>query len=180
MGASISKLFASLFGKKETKILMLGLDAAGKTTILYKLKLGETVNSVPTIGFNVETVKLNKITLSIWDVPVKERLKPLLKHYFPDTHGFIFVIDTSDRQRIDEAKQDFIEFTNSDDLKDVPLLVFANKKDIGVMTTDEICEKLELYHRTKDDWHIQESNALTGEGLIQGLDWLGQAIKRKS
>ena len=70
-------------------------------------------------------------------------------------------------------------FANSDDLKDVPVLVFANKKDIGVMTTDEISEKLELHKRNEDDWHIQENNALEGDGLFKGLKWLSEAIYRK-
>lgn len=68
MGLSFSKLFESWFGKKEMRILMLGLDAAGKTTILYKLKLGEVVSSVPTIGFNVETVEYKNIKFTVWDV----------------------------------------------------------------------------------------------------------------
>jgi GTPase SAR1 family protein len=57
MGLSMSKLFSRMFGKKDMRILMVGLDAAGKTTILYKLKLGEVVTTIPTIGFNVETVR---------------------------------------------------------------------------------------------------------------------------
>ena len=68
MGLSVSKLFDKFFGKKEMRILMLGLDAAGKTTILYKLKLGEIVSSVPTIGFNVETVEYKNISFTVWDV----------------------------------------------------------------------------------------------------------------
>lgn len=68
MGLAITKLFDRLFGKKEMRILMLGLDAAGKTTILYKLKLGEVVSSVPTIGFNVETVEYKNIKFTVWDV----------------------------------------------------------------------------------------------------------------
>ena len=68
MGLQISKLFETYFGKKEMRILMLGLDAAGKTTILYKLKLGEVVSSVPTIGFNVETVEYKNIKFTVWDV----------------------------------------------------------------------------------------------------------------
>jgi ADP-ribosylation factor protein 1 len=68
MGFSLSKLFDMWFGKREVRILMLGLDAAGKTTILYKLKLGEVVSSVPTIGFNVETVEYKNIKFTVWDV----------------------------------------------------------------------------------------------------------------
>ncbi|KAL0348143.1 UNVERIFIED_CONTAM: ADP-ribosylation factor 1 [Sesamum angustifolium] len=68
MGLSFTKLFSRLFAKKEMRILMVGLDAAGKTTILYKLKLGEIVTTIPTIGFNVETVEYKNISFTVWDV----------------------------------------------------------------------------------------------------------------
>lgn len=66
MGNAFSNLFKSLFGKKDMRILMVGLDAAGKTTILYKLKLGEIVTTIPTIGFNVETVEYKNISFTVW------------------------------------------------------------------------------------------------------------------
>ena len=66
MGLSFSKVFGKLFGKKDVRILMVGLDAAGKTTILYKLKLGEIVTTIPTIGFNVETVEYKNISFTAW------------------------------------------------------------------------------------------------------------------
>ena len=75
MGLQISKLFDKIFGKKEMRILMLGLDAAGKTTILYKLKLGEVISSVPTIGFNVETVEYKNIKFEIWDVGGHDKIR---------------------------------------------------------------------------------------------------------
>ena len=82
MGLTISKLFDRLFGKKEMRILMLGLDAAGKTTILYKLKLGEVVSSVPTIGFNVETVEYKNIKFTVWDVGGQDKIRQLWRHYY--------------------------------------------------------------------------------------------------
>ena len=71
-----------LFGKKEMRILMVGLDAAGKTTILYKLKLGEIVTTIPTIGFNVETVEYKNISFTVWDVGGQDKIRPLWRHYF--------------------------------------------------------------------------------------------------
>ena len=68
MGNLVTKLFDSFFGKKDMRIVMLGLDAAGKTTVLYKLKLGEVVTTIPTIGFNVETVQYKNINFNVWDV----------------------------------------------------------------------------------------------------------------
>ena len=85
MGLAFSKLFDKFFGKKEMRILMLGLDAAGKTTILYKLKLGEVVSSVPTIGFNVETLEYKKIKFTVWDVGGQDKIRLLWRHYYQNT-----------------------------------------------------------------------------------------------
>lgn len=97
MGLTISSLFTRLFGKKQVRILMVGLDAAGKTTILYKLKLGEVVTTIPTIGFNVETVEYKNISFTVWDVGGQDKIRPLWRHYFQNTHGLIFVVDSNDR-----------------------------------------------------------------------------------
>ena len=82
MGLSFSKVFGKLFGKKDVRILMVGLDAAGKTTILYKLKLGEVVTTIPTIGFNVETVEYKNISFTVWDVGGQDKIRPLWRHYY--------------------------------------------------------------------------------------------------
>lgn len=96
-------LFQSLFarwGKREMRILMVGLDAAGKTTILYKLKLGEIVTTIPTIGFNVETVEYKNISFTVWDVGGQDKIRPLWRHYFTNTDGLIFVVDSNDAVRL--------------------------------------------------------------------------------
>src|ERR1043165_10208569 len=89
-------IFAKLFGgfTKEMRILMVGLDAAGKTTVLYKLKLGEIVTTIPTIGFNVETVKYKNINFTVWDVGGQDKIRPLWRHYYANTHGVIYVVDS--------------------------------------------------------------------------------------
>merc|ERR1712100_372560 len=79
-------------GKREMRILMVGLDAAGKTTILYKLKLGEIVTTIPTIGFNVETVEYKKINFTVWDVGGQDKIRPLWRHYYQNTQGLILVV----------------------------------------------------------------------------------------
>jgi small GTP-binding protein len=104
MGLSFTKIFDSLFGKRELRALMLGLDAAGKTTILYKMKLGEVVSSVPTIGFNVETVEFQKVKFTVWDVGGQDKIRQLWKHYFQNTQALIFVVDSSDKDRVEIAK----------------------------------------------------------------------------
>lgn len=87
MGITLARIFGGLFGKKDMRILMVGLDAAGKTTILYKLKLGEIVTTIPTIGFNVETVEYKGIVFTVWDVGGQTKIRPLWRHYFQNTQG---------------------------------------------------------------------------------------------
>ncbi|MED6174268.1 hypothetical protein PIB30_067512 [Stylosanthes scabra] len=77
MGLTFTKLFSRLFAKKEMRILMVGLDAAGKTTILYKLKFGEIFTTIPTIGFNVEIVEYKNINFTVWDVGGQDKCFPL-------------------------------------------------------------------------------------------------------
>ncbi|KAF6028514.1 ARF1 [Bugula neritina] len=145
MGLSISSLFSKLFGKKTMRILMVGLDAAGKTTILYKMKLGEIVTTIPTIGFNVETVEYKNISFTVWDVGGQDRIRSLWRHYFQNTQGLIFVVDSNDRERLQEARGELERMMNEDDLRDSILLIFANKQDLpNALSTAELTEKLGL------------------------------------
>ena len=125
MGLSISSLLNKLFAKRQMRILMVGLDAAGKTTILYKLKLGEIVTTIPTIGFNVETVEYRNISFTVWDVGGQDKIRPLWRHYFQNTQGLIFVVDSNDRDRIGEAREELMRMLNEDELRDAVLLVFV-------------------------------------------------------
>ncbi|XP_039287744.1 ADP-ribosylation factor 4-like [Nilaparvata lugens] len=137
MGLTISSVFTRLFGKKQIRILMVGLDSVGKTTILYKLKLGEIVTTIPTIGFNVETVEYKNICFTVWDVGGQNKIRPLWRHYFQNTQGLIFVVDSSDRERIDEAAEELQYMMQEYELRDAVLLIFANKQDVpNAMTTN--------------------------------------------
>jgi ADP-ribosylation factor protein 1 len=90
--------------EKPSRILMLGLDAAGKTTILYKLKLGQVVTTIPTIGFNVETVELHNNSFTVWDLGFRDRVLPPWRHYYEGSDAVIFVVDSNDNERMEEAK----------------------------------------------------------------------------
>lgn len=179
MGLAISKVFDRLFGKKEMRILMLGLDAAGKTTILYKLKLGEVVSSVPTIGFNVETVEYKNIKFTVWDVGGQDKIRLLWRHYYQNTQGLIFVVDSSDKERVELAKEELQRMLGEEELRDAVLLVFANKQDLGVMSVAEVTEKLGLHTLRNREWYIQGTCAMTGDGLYEGLDWLSKTVSKK-
>lgn len=178
MGLTISSLFQRLFGNKQVRILMVGLDAAGKTTILYKLKLGEIVTTIPTIGFNVETVEYKNISFTVWDVGGQDKIRPLWRHYFQNTHGLIFVIDSNDRERIGEAREELMRMLAEDELRDAVLLIFANKQDLpNSMNAAEITDKLGLHSLRNRNWYIQATCATSGDGLYEGLDWLSNQLK---
>eukprot|EP00344_Euplotes_crassus_P000719 CAMPEP_0196997234 /NCGR_PEP_ID=MMETSP1380-20130617/2902_1 /TAXON_ID=5936 /ORGANISM="Euplotes crassus, Strain CT5" /LENGTH=176 /DNA_ID=CAMNT_0042413411 /DNA_START=37 /DNA_END=568 /DNA_ORIENTATION=+ len=151
MGTSFSKIWGRFFGKKEMRILMVGLDAAGKTTILYKLKLGEVVTTIPTIGFNVENVEYKNISFTVWDVGGQDKIRLLWRHYYQNTQGIIFVVDSNDKDRIEDAREELHRMLAEDELKDSLLLIMANKQDLpGALTPPEITDSLGL-HTIKED-----------------------------
>ncbi|CAE8607748.1 unnamed protein product [Polarella glacialis] len=180
MGLAFSKLFAKLLGKMEMRILMVGLDAAGKTTILYKLKLGEVVTTIPTIGFNVETVEYKNISFTVWDVGGQDKIRPLWRHYYQGTQGLIFVVDSNDRDRVEDAREELNKMLNEDEMREAILLVFANKQDLpNAMPAAEVTEKLGLQNMRNRQWFIQSACATTGDGLYEGLDWLSRTLSSK-
>jgi ADP-ribosylation factor protein 1 len=160
---------------------MVGLDAAGKTTVLYKLKLGEIVTTIPTIGFNVETVQYKNINFTVWDVGGQDKIRPLWRHYYQNTQGIIYVVDSNDRERIDEAALELQKVLREDELRDSVLLVLANKQDLpNAMSVAEVTDKLGLHSLRSRQWYIQATCATSGDGLYEGLDWLSTALKNKS
>merc|ERR1711861_86352 len=174
------KVFKSLIGKKDCRILMVGLDAAGKTTILYKLKLGEIVTTIPTIGFNVETVEYKNISFTVWDVGGQDKIRPLWRHYYQGTQGLIFVVDSNDRDRVEDAREELMKMLNEDEMRDAVLLVFANKQDLpNAMAAAEVTEKLGLQSMRSRQWFIQSACATTGDGLYEGLDWMSRTLSGK-
>lgn len=180
MGNIFGNLLKSLIGKKEMRILMVGLDAAGKTTILYKLKLGEIVTTIPTIGFNVETVEYKNICFTVWDVGGQDKIRPLWRHYFQNTQGLIFVVDSNDRERVQESADELQKMLQEDELRDAVLLVFANKQDMpNAMPVSELTDKLGLQHLRSRTWYVQATCATQGPGLYDGLDWLSHELSKR-
>ncbi|KAM1243215.1 hypothetical protein FF1_034789 [Malus domestica] len=177
MGGAVSRIAKRFFPKNGVRILMVGLDASGKTTILYKLKLGDIVNTIPTIGFNVETIEYKNITFTIWDVGGQDKIRPLWRHYFQNTQGIIFVVDSIDRERISEARNELHRILSESELSNATLLVFANKQDLPhAMSSSEVADKLALHLLRNRFWYIQSTSATTGQGLYEGLDWLSDNI----
>ncbi|ETO18447.1 ADP-ribosylation factor, partial [Reticulomyxa filosa] len=198
------------------RALMIGLDASGKTTILYKLKLGETVTTIPTIGFNVEDVTYKNAKITFWDVggqlhcntytiydcPLfyetrpnitfllfaclcfffqkkkkRERIRPLWRHYYQNTSLIVFVVDSSDRERIDEVGHELSRVLAEDELRNAPLLVWANKQDLpNRLDPDTIAKRLGLTTLKTRPWHIQGCCAVTNDGLYEGIEWFLQVV----
>uniref|UniRef100_A0A8D0L241 ADP-ribosylation factor-like protein 14 n=1 Tax=Sphenodon punctatus TaxID=8508 RepID=A0A8D0L241_SPHPU len=182
MGSLLSRVWDALQGfyGTDARILLLGLDAAGKTTLLYRLKLGETVTTIPTIGFNVETVQpVNGVTFTMWDVGGQERIRRLWHHYQNQTHGLLFVVDSADPQRFAEARVELEAMLEAGHMTGVPVVLLANKQDMpGTKCAAEVVEELGLRKLRGRDWHAQGCCALSGEGLPEALTKLAEMVKQ--
>uniref|UniRef100_A0A8C9Y0I5 ARF GTPase 5 n=1 Tax=Sander lucioperca TaxID=283035 RepID=A0A8C9Y0I5_SANLU len=152
MGLTISSIFERIFGKKQMRILM---------------------------GFNVETVEYKNISFTVWDVGGQDKIRPLWRHYFQNTQGLIFVVDSNDRERVAESAEELTKMLTEDELKDAVLLVFANKQDLpNALTVSELTDKLGLHALRNKTWHIQSTCATQGSGLYEGLDWLSKELSK--
>uniref|UniRef100_A0A8C2DE19 Uncharacterized protein n=1 Tax=Cyprinus carpio TaxID=7962 RepID=A0A8C2DE19_CYPCA len=164
----------------EIIIFQVGLDAAGKTTVLYKLKLGEVVTTIPTIGFNVEKVDYKNISFAVWDAGGQTKIRDLWKHYYQDTEGLIFVVDSSDHDRIETAAEELNAMLEEDEMRDAVLLVLANKQDLPkAMPVHELTDRLGLHTLRGRQWFVQATCAVQGSGLYEGLDWLSDQLSRR-
>ncbi|KAI7845257.1 hypothetical protein COHA_001299 [Chlorella ohadii] len=182
MGLSFTKLFGRLFGQQEMTLLMVGLDNAGKTTVLYKLKLGENMPTVPTIGFNVETIEYKNLRLTVWDVGGQHQIRPLWRHYYNNTQGLIFVVDSQEsRERMQEAREELHRVLQDEELRSAAVLVLANKQDLpGAASPAQLTDALGLHSLRGRTWFVQACCAVTGEGLYEGLDWLSRTIASRT
>ncbi|CAL1527236.1 unnamed protein product, partial [Lymnaea stagnalis] len=150
-----------------------GLDSAGKTTILYRLKLDDLVTTIPTIGFNVESIQYKDLHLTAWDIGSRDKIRPLFRHYYKGADAVVFVIDSHDPERLDELNYDVIKpAVNAEELTSAVFLFLANKIDLpDTMSVEEIAERLGLKY-LKHPWGIIPVSAVSGEGLQDALQWL--------
>ncbi|XP_029014054.1 ADP-ribosylation factor-like protein 4D [Betta splendens] len=170
-------------------VVVIGLDSAGKTALLYRLKLWEFVETIPTKGFNMERIKVNmgsskssNTTFQVWDVGGQEKLRPLWKSYTRRTDGLVFVVDAAETERMEEAKVELHRISRSAENQGVPLLVLANKQDLdGAASVSEVEKALALHELSSSTLrHTQGCSALDGRGLQPGLEKLYEMIlKRK-
>lgn len=138
------------------------------------------MSTIPTIGFNVESIQYRNISFTVWDIGGQDKLRKLWQHYYDNTNGIIFVVDSSDSERIAIAREELHTLISADQLRDASLLVYANKQDLpNAMSASEVGEALGLTGTSfsRNPWYIQPACATTKAGLYEGLDWLAKSIK---
>lgn len=182
MGSSLAKLDTL----QPVHVVMLGLDSAGKSTVLYRLKFDQYVNTVPTVGFNCEKVKgtlgkAKNVSFNIWDVGGQDKVRPLWKSYTRNTDGIVFVVDSVDLERMEEARVELIRIARSTENLGVPILVVANKQDLpGARDAGEVEKLLNLTELSASHlYHVQPACAIIGDGLDEGLEHLYQMILKR-
>lgn len=168
--------------RKEADILVVGLDNSGKTTIINHFKPEEqkSVDIVPTIGFNIEKFKVKNLTFTAFDMSGQGRYRNLWEHYYQNAQGIVFVVDSADSLRMVVAKDELEMMLQHKDIKDrpIPVLFFANKMDLREsMSSVKVSQALGLDTVKNKPWHICSSNAVTGEGLQEGVEWLTDQLR---
>ncbi|XP_039521369.1 ADP-ribosylation factor-like protein 3, partial [Pimephales promelas] len=165
---------------QEVRILLLGLDNGGKTTLLKQLASEDITHITPTQGFNIKSVQSQGFKLNVWDIGGQRKIRPYWRNYFENTDVLIYVIDSADRKRFEETGQELAELLDEEKLSGVPVLVFANKQDLlTAAPASEIAEGLNLHTIRDRVWQIQSCSALTGEGVQDGMNWVCKSVNAK-
>ncbi|NXV42984.1 ARL14 protein, partial [Uria aalge] len=168
---------------KQATILMLGLDSAGKSTLLYKFKYNDVFLTIPTIGFNVDMIETRKdFTLTVWDVGGQKKMRHVWCNFLENTDGLLYVVDSSDKWRLEESKREFELILKNEFIKSVPVVVLANKQDLpGALNAEEITRRFNMKKYCSDrNWYVQPCCAITGEGLSEALQRLTTFAKQYS
>ena len=162
--------FFSRFFTKDYRILMLGLDSAGKTTMLYKLKLDEYLTTIPTIGFNVENIQYKNINLTVWDIGGQDKIRSLWRHYFDNSDALIFIIDSTDVSRFPEANEELFKICTDRSMTTIScVLIFWNKTDMPTSISVKDFHKHFTIDYIKAKLLVQPCSALNGNGLNNGI-----------
>ncbi|XP_036098145.1 ADP-ribosylation factor-like protein 14 [Molossus molossus] len=165
---------------KQAQILLLGLDSAGKSTVLYKLKLAKDIVTTPTIGFNVEMIELEKrLSFTVWDVGGQEKMRTVWGCYCERISGLVYVVDSTDKRRLEDSRREFEHILKNEHIKNVPVVLLANKQDVpGALTAEDITRMFKVKKLCCDrNWYVQPCCALTGDGLAEGFRKLTEFVK---
>ncbi|CAK9213565.1 unnamed protein product [Sphagnum troendelagicum] len=165
---------------EEARILVLGLDNAGKTTVLKSLTDEDISTVTPTQGFNIKSLIHEGFKLNVWDIGGQRAIRPYWRNYFEQTDALVYVVDCADRRRIEESGDELSQLLEEEKMINVPILVFANKQDLmHALPADEVAHGLNLFLIRDRAWQIQGCSAKTGEGLQEGMEWVVKQVKKK-
>mmetsp|Transcript_6581 Transcript_6581/g.19939 ORF Transcript_6581/g.19939 Transcript_6581/m.19939 type:complete len:190 (+) Transcript_6581:269-838(+) len=168
----------------QKSLLMLGLDGSGSTTILYRLVLNKCIDTIPTLGFNQESLSYEGLEYDVWDIGGLDKVRPLWRQYSREADGFIFVVDAADKSRAPKAAEELRKFFGEGGKKSFvipenPLLVFANKQDLPeAMPEEEIEQVLDLPNLPVHSYKVVACCGKTGENLREGLTWITDELKK--
>ncbi|KAL9643802.1 hypothetical protein ABK040_013287 [Willaertia magna] len=158
---------------KPKRVLLLGLDNSGKTSLLYSLSCGKFAQPIPTIGYNLEILVYKNYELNVFDVGGKQEIRSFWNVYYKGTDAVIFVIDGSDVSRFDEAKKELLKLVESEHLSDVPYLLFINKSDVKKCNLEELKRCLFTFHSISSKFVFPNSTKNRDrEDMIKARDFL--------
>jgi ADP-ribosylation factor-like protein 6 len=168
--------------KHPASVLVIGLDNSGKTTLIQHLKATNSSSRevTPTVGFQVEEFSKGQINFTVYDMSGQGRYRSLWETYYSDVQAIIFVLDSTDKVRMVVAKDELATLLEHKDISSslCPMLFFANKSDVpGAMTNEECMEAMNLFNIRDRPWHLRSSNAVNGDGVAGGIEWLAEEIK---
>lgn len=180
MGSILSNICNNFYRKTEIKCLIGGTKSSGKSTILENLNFCDEIIVLSVFSFTIKNLQYQNLNINIWEVEEGFKIRTLWGPYFYGTHGLIFVVDSSDSSKIHQAREELQRLLCEEELKEAVLLVFANMQDNpNAQNSRYIADALGLSEIRDREWKIQDSCAIYGDGLKQGLDWFCEQIKNK-
>ncbi|KAI8066328.1 ADP-ribosylation factor family-domain-containing protein [Gongronella butleri] len=184
----LSGLYQYVTQKEEYNILIIGLDNAGKTTLLERIK--STYMDVPglpperiapTVGLNIGRIEIQSSKLKFWDLGGQRDLQSIWERYYTECHAILFVVDSTDKRRLEECKDIFETMVTNDLVEGVPILMLANKQDIPdalrVEDIKEVFNKIAVKLGARDS-RVLPISAISGNGVHEAIDWLIKRLHR--
>ncbi|CAD8182086.1 unnamed protein product [Paramecium octaurelia] len=168
--------FSILFNRKKPQILIIGLDAAGKSTILNQLGLGTVENFQIGIGYQQKKLETKSFNIFTWNIQGPNGVRLIWKHFYETSQALVLVVDLTDKERMEEIKE-WLEYCLIDNKKNqLPLLIYANKIDLAQISFNDLVSELK-FEKFSNNWHLQPCCAITREGIEDGFTWILQQIK---